>query len=296
MAVHSDSQRLILPVAPLVGALVGSCAAVVLAAVPIGVVETIALDSGIAAIVSAAAPPLGFTARLLMVVFGGGGLGVIGWFAAFLVRGTRSAAVAEHGITIDEGASREEAAPILRRADAHPDAPARRPLRADRDLGTPFLQVSAGDGAAQTPLTTASMTREPKTEEPKTEDPRTEDPRTGALKTGAPKTGGDAVSGFLFPGTVAPGAERALPKDLDVPLAAYRTEPVSARPQTFAPGERLETFRLKPGKIDPSESIHALLDRLEQVVQRPPNDRSDQPERGLEAALAELRSMALRAR
>ncbi|WP_242140562.1 hypothetical protein [Sphingomonas sp. TREG-RG-20F-R18-01] len=281
MAVHSDSQRLILPVAPLVGALVGSCAAVVLAAVPIGVVETIALDSGIAAIVSAAAPPLGFTARLLMVVFGGGGLGVIGWFAAFLVLGTRSAAVAEHGITIDEGASREEAAPILRRADAHPDAPARRPLRADRDLGTPFLQVSAGDGAAQTPLTTASMTREPKTEEP---------------KTGAPKTGGDAVSGLLFPGTVAPGAERALPKDLDVPLAAYRTEPVSARPQTFAPGERLETFRLKPGKIDPSESIHALLDRLEQVVQRPPNDRSDQPERGLEAALAELRSMALRAR
>jgi hypothetical protein len=36
----------------------------------------------------------------------------------------------------------EEAAPRLRRADAHPDAPSRRPISAGRDLGDPFQEES----------------------------------------------------------------------------------------------------------------------------------------------------------
>ena len=35
---------------------------------------------------------------------------------------------------------------VTRRADRHPDAPAREPVKAMRDLGTPFLDVGAAFG------------------------------------------------------------------------------------------------------------------------------------------------------
>lgn len=38
----------------------------------------------------------------------------------------------------------QDAAPVLRRADAHPDAPARRPIFAGSDLGTPFDMLEPG--------------------------------------------------------------------------------------------------------------------------------------------------------
>lgn len=268
MAVLSDSQRLILPIAPIVGAVVGTCAAMVLAAVPIGVFEDVALDSGIASIVSAAAPPLGFTARLLVVLLGGGGLGVISWFATFLILGTRNAAFTGAGVMFERTDDAEEAAPVLRRADAHPDAPARRPLRAERDLGTPFLEVSAAPKRARQPLeaeATAPIAVEP--------------------------------ARIVLPTSIAPVAERPLPDDLDQPLAAYAAEALGVRPQIFAPGERLETFALKPVRRDPSDSIHALLDRLERVVQQQPFGQvTPPPPSGIEDTLASLRSMAQRAR
>ena len=41
--------------------------------------------------------------------------------------------------------------PVLRRADAHPDAPPRRPVFANSDLGTPFLDVKA-EPIVETPI------------------------------------------------------------------------------------------------------------------------------------------------
>lgn len=38
----------------------------------------------------------------------------------------------------------QDSAPVLRRADAHPDAPARRPIFAGSDLGTPFDMLETG--------------------------------------------------------------------------------------------------------------------------------------------------------
>lgn len=249
MAVSSDPQRLTLPLAPLVAGIIGVLTAAMFALVPTALLESMVVDSGIAAVLSAAEPPLGFTARAALVLLCGGGVGVLAWFAAFLTFGGRT-------IALRRPASNGDHAPVLRRADAHPDAPARRPLFANTDLGTPFLEVRAR------PV-------------------------------------------HLDADDIAPLVERPLPVDLDEPLSAYdpsllretaTPEPAPSEPlplprrQTYDPSERFETFPLGPVDApvaarrtpspiarparptesagDPSETIHALLDRLERVVGR----------------------------
>ena len=85
-----------------------------------------------------------------------------------------------------------------------------------------------------------------------------------------------------------PPVVQDLPADLDVPLAAFDpsavlpvphtpvrpVKPLAALPPVLAPGERLETFTLKPPAkaappvSDEPPSIEALLRRLEQGAQR----------------------------
>nr|WP_295666487.1 hypothetical protein [Sphingomonas sp.] len=273
-------KRLNLPVAPLAAASVAAITALIFALSPGSVLGNLVLDSGIAAVVPAAEPPLGFTARAVLTLAGGGGLGLITWFALYLMVGTRSIAV--FGGSDDADATE---LPVLRRADAHPDAPARRPLFANSDLGTPFLDVRA-------PIHVVADDIE------------------------------DAVFAPAHPQAVpfvAP-VEADLPIDLDQPLAAFDPHaipeqpldwfipakpPVQAeRPQTFAPSERFETFELKPtaadasrarSDFDPSASIHVLLDRLEKSVVRrevqivtKPASRND----SLQEALSTLRRLA----
>ncbi|HEX8579702.1 MAG TPA: hypothetical protein VF655_08940 [Allosphingosinicella sp.] len=90
----------------------------------------LALGSGLANIFPPAQPPLGLTARALFA----GGVGVIALIGSYLLlRLADRPRVAKREVT--EADAPPE--PIrLRRADAHPDAPARRPLTA-RDLGEP---------------------------------------------------------------------------------------------------------------------------------------------------------------
>jgi hypothetical protein len=56
----------------------------------------------------------------------------IAWSALYLAFGSRALA-----LTFGSAADEPDHVPVLRRADAHPDAPARRPLSAARDLGEP---------------------------------------------------------------------------------------------------------------------------------------------------------------
>lgn len=111
-------------------ALFGLCS---LALAP-GMLERIVTTLGIDRIFPAAAPPLGQTARLLLAL----GMAGVGEIAGLLI-GARLATPkrAEPGRrrgfkTADEAA---EDAPQLRDRDRHPDAPARKPLSASRDLG-----------------------------------------------------------------------------------------------------------------------------------------------------------------
>lgn len=314
MVVSPRRQRLILPVAPLVAAVVGGVTAAVFALLPTEWLEAIVSDSGIPSIVDAANPPLHATARIVLILGCGGGVGLFAWFALFLLIGGRSIVVHRGGGGVDgsDNGAADAAAPVLRRADAHPDAPARPPVLANRDLGMPFLDVRA--------------------------------PRAGDA---APHVDAAAVAPPADPAPppVAPREERPLPVDLDQPLSAYDPAAVPAEPldwfpspvhlvtpprrQTFAPTERFETFKLDHApepeaapaprpvappiparasseqRADPSETIHALLDRLERGFTRrepaplpmsPPRAPEPVASDSIEDTLVTLRRLATRGR
>lgn len=305
MVLSSRRQRLNLPVAPLAAAVIGGVIALVFALIPAGMLEDLVIDSGIAAVLPAAEPPLGFTARAVLILVAGGGTALIAWFGLFLLLGGRSIVVQR-----SDGVEDGEKAPVLRRADAHPDAPARRPLSANRELGTPFLEVRAGrpvHAKADEPETAASF-------EP--------------LERDLPVDLDMPLAAF------DPHAIPDEPADWFPPPAPLLRSP---RQQVFDPGDRFETFELTPmvrlsaplpelvpalepelahyveptwqsapapvrprdsarAELDPSATIHALLDRLERGVGRreiaaplpPPREES------LEQALVTLRRLATR--
>ncbi|MES2043046.1 MAG: hypothetical protein V4475_04170 [Pseudomonadota bacterium] len=309
-------QRLNLPVAPLAGGVIGFVTAALFALMPTGMLEDLVVDSGIAAVLSAAEPPLGFTARFILIFLVGGGVGMVAWFALFLLLGSRSIIV-QPGAADTDG----DAMPRLRRADAHPDAPARRPLSAVRDLGTPFLEVRAerpvhmdasdDEVVEMLPVEAGAEVVDHEASEPEAES-----------------------ESWLAPD------ERSLPADLDQPLAAFDPASIpddpadwfpapaplrmTPRRPVFEPSERFDTFDLAPmphrpapptpsaftpsvppmPRPDPSATIHALLDRLERSVAKreveaPPPPPPPQPlpirrQESLEDALDSLRRLAIR--
>jgi hypothetical protein len=280
-----------LPLAPLAALVLGTAAATALAVLPGSTLEDLVMGSGIPAIVSAAAPPLGMTARLVVAGGAGAAVGLVTWFALFLLFGTRGLTVARESATVRE-------VPVVRRADAHPDAPPRPPLLATRDLGTPFLEVTAKAEAAELPAP---------------------EPLFTARHVAAP-------------------VEQPLPMDLEQPLSAFDPDAIrdvpmpppvalpplrhAPRPAVFDATERFETFELTPIRRTPAPrpipaprpreegiarpeteaTVHALLERLERgVVRRGLGNGAEMPptaretERGLEDALVTLRNLARRA-
>jgi hypothetical protein len=315
-------QRLYLPVAPLAGGVIGFVTAALFALMPTGMLEDLVVDSGIAAVLSAAEPPLGFTARLILIFLVGGGVAMVAWFALFLLLGTRSIVV-QPGF---DGAD-DEHMPRLRRADAHPDAPARRPLSAARDLGTPFLEVRA-----ERPVHISADGDDEIVEIAATEaEPLDQLPERDLQHEAEPEP---EHHGWLVPD------EQPIPADLDQPLAAFDPESIpddpadwfpapaplrmTPRRPVFDPGERFDTFDLAPiphrpappvpsaftpsvpplPRPDPSATIHALLDRLERGVAKRDADAPAvrvQPvplpirrEESLQDALESLRRLAIR--
>ena len=137
---------------PPVGAVaVGAIVAIAAATMSIDSFEDIVWNSGLPALLPAAAPPLGTTARVLVALVGGLAAAAVTWSALFLLFGPGGlietiAQRRARGVAVvadDETESRDEEderLPTLRRADAHPDAPPRRPLSA-KDLGVPMPPV-----------------------------------------------------------------------------------------------------------------------------------------------------------
>lgn len=89
--------------------------------------EAAVLATGIDAILPAAAPPLGVTARILLALaLGAAGALIGGYTARLLVRSSTEQAPRNRTVTREVK---------LRNRDAHPDAPARRPISALEELG-----------------------------------------------------------------------------------------------------------------------------------------------------------------
>ena len=121
---------------PVYGAVVGgliAATAVLLASTE--TLESAVWTTGVAALVPSAAPPLGTTARALLAVGSGALVAALLWSSLFLLFGP--------GGVFAKASPREDGVPVIRRADAHPDAPPRKPMSA-ADLGTPMMEVGVG--------------------------------------------------------------------------------------------------------------------------------------------------------
>jgi len=299
-----------LPIAPLAAVALGALVALGVAAMPTSGLESLVMDSGLPAIFPAAEPPLGLTARAAVALLTGGFAALFTWLAGFILVGTRSVTL---GGAAPEAVDDEAVPmPVLRRADAHPDAPPRPPLLATRDLGKPFLEVRAAETKPA--------------------------PSVDAFDSGAANVDEvDAAEEKIPAPAPAPPVEQPLPQDLEQPLSAFDPDAIlsvpmpppiklppvrrAPKPQVFEAHERFEVFELTPPvrkpapvqaapapePVPPAEpiarpeteaSVHALLERLEKGVVRRSQARAataKQAERGLEDALATLRNMARQA-
>ena len=123
---------------PLYGAVAGGLiTAIGVVAISTETLESLVWTTGVAALVPAAAPPLGMTARALLALGSGLLVAALLWSSLFLLFGP--------GGFLVRRAPREDGVPVIRRADAHPDAPPRKPMSA-ADLGTPMMEVGVGPG------------------------------------------------------------------------------------------------------------------------------------------------------
>jgi hypothetical protein len=127
-----------LPLALLAGLSVGFVAFVV----PTDLLSRAVEASQLPSLLSAAAPPLGAKARIAFAIAASGGT-VLAVFLLLRLLGRQSAKprVRAAGQPLDFEPEREPETPRLRRADVHPDAPARRPILATRELGEPAPAV-----------------------------------------------------------------------------------------------------------------------------------------------------------
>ncbi|MCW3836116.1 hypothetical protein ACFQ1E_08690 [Sphingomonas canadensis] len=290
-----------LPLAPIAAALLGAGAAAAVVLTPAPLLETAVMESGLPAVIAAAAPPLGMTARLALAAGAGAVTAIFAWLALFVLFGTR-------GLTIGRAApaaqtAEEFPAPVIRRADAHPDAPPRAPLLATRDLGTPFLEVITRSKPAPAPAAPLAPDPEPVAAEPvqpvapEPAPPAQVQVPSDALELPPRRAAVPERQRIVLPD------ERPLPEDLDQPLSAFDPSAIPPapaplpeavaplarppRPAVFDSSERFETFELTPVRRDPPRprpvpeprvhaaakaeteaTIHALLERLEQGVVR----------------------------
>lgn len=114
---------------PLTGAgVAGTVFALAAIAVPAAWFENAVSGSGLPALLPVAEPPLGTTARALLALGGGVVTAAVVWAALYLLFGPGGPLAAKPRA--------RGAAPVVRRADAHPDAPPRWPLSA-AELASP---------------------------------------------------------------------------------------------------------------------------------------------------------------
>lgn len=125
-------QSLIRNIPAIGGVLAGVVVAAFFLLISTDALESLVVNSGVASLVPAAAPPLGSTARVMLAFAFGALAASVLWSALFLLFGP--------GGLVSFETRRSDGVPVIRRADAHPDAPPRKPMSAS-DLGTPMMDV-----------------------------------------------------------------------------------------------------------------------------------------------------------
>jgi hypothetical protein len=310
---EGGTMRFAVPLAPAIAILLAALGGLMFLLMPTAVLEDLVVDSGIASLVTAAQPPLGMTAHFAIAFLVALVVGSVSWFGLFLLIGTRAVAIGRN--------AREDGVPILRRADAHPDAPPRRPVFANRDLGTPFLEVTA-ESSLPMSVADAVAYAPPVVEE--RDIPADLDTPLATYRSplDPPLPAPDPLPlGRVDEPVVAPTPIVA-PRPVPEPVIAMDPRPVSVVPESpvvppaedpaprFASHERIETFELTPMVRSsetsaplPSATIHDLLDRLERGVAKRKEAPAPEPEApeaevpvagSLEETLGVLRQLASR--
>ncbi len=119
--------------------------------------------------------------------------------------------------------------PVLRRADAHPDAPARRPIFAGSDLGTPLHLIDPESADWQVEATASDPQPQPQPEEVMTDAPAEQVEETTA----------EPVEAAIAPDP-APAAMFPPPRAVTAPLRAVAPAPAEPLPSLAAMIARLE--------------------------------------------------------
>lgn len=311
-------------------ALAGAGAALAVLSTPVGLLEMLVSSAGISEALPAAGPPLGLTARLLMAGFAAVMAMAIGWavqghhhrdpasgtaqgdrkmgFAFSRFAGSKLATLARRRAA---GPPRPYAAPVLRRADAHPDAPARAPIFASRDFGGATIFASIADELLpEAPVAMVSAEGLDLPRAPAPLDDADLPPIPGFAMDGGtagaialPVAGTDVapvLPGPSFvPAFVAPVVEAAVEPPAALPSGA-NPDPVDARPlSTLSIGELTERLERglshrAPARAAAAPRVIAEMPVAEAVAVRPAVEPD--LDEALRAALGTLRTMASRAR
>jgi hypothetical protein len=310
---EGGAMRFAVPLAPAMAMVLAALGALMFLLMPAAVLEDLVVDSGIASLVTAAEPPLGMTAHFAIAFLVALVVGGVSWFGLFLLIGTRAVAIGRN--------AREDGVPILRRADAHPDAPPRRPVFANRDLGTPFLEVTA---ESSLPMSVAeAVAYAPPVIEERDIPADLDTPLATYRSPLDPPLPAPAPLplGWIDEPVAAP-APIIAPRPKPEPVVAIDPRPIRVVPESsavvppvedpaprFASHERIETFELTPMVRSetsaplPSATIHDLLDRLERGVAKRKEVTAPEPEvseaevpvaGSLEETLGVLRQLASR--
>jgi hypothetical protein len=236
-----------LPLAAVAALAVGFAAFVV----PDDILSRIVEGSGLPSILSAAQPPLGTTARACV-----GALAALATFAAVFTllrllggsgaKAPRRERDRESAPMFEVHEDHDIPAPRLRRADVHPDAPARRPILAARELGEPDLRQ---------PAPAAEPVPEPVSEEP-ARAPEPAPARETALKIATEQEAAEAVA-------AEPVLDELELSGADIQIMAAVPEPAAEAPPPAA-------VQNAPAAAEPAgdESIADLMARLERGLAR----------------------------
>jgi hypothetical protein len=126
-------QGISLPLAPIIAGSIGTGIAVVVGTLPLPMFEALVTASGLPAIVAAAEPPLGLTARALVTLALALLIGALGYVPLSHLYGRRRLRIRPL-----RPAAVQRQQPV-----AEPAAPKPRPIAAHEELGAPFLSVMA---------------------------------------------------------------------------------------------------------------------------------------------------------
>lgn len=298
---------------PVVAIFTALTVALVIALLPVWRIEAAVEASGLPALLPAAAPPLGMTARVVLMLAAATLIAGPLWIGLWLLlpaKRKRRATAAE---------------PSVRRADAHPDAPPRPPVRATRDLGKPFLDpldpvetemdlprdlnvpMAIFDPAAVPPVPAAPAQAVRPLFRP-TPVPAEEPVIDTDAVAAPPEPEAPMPPTPLEPPHPEPIAEMPAPEEVvpllapEPPVAPVMTEAVAAPEADEPPVEAAAQPDIAPAEpvIEPAPlpSLDALLDRLDHGLQRRRSAEIERQEAakaqstGLASALGALRRMA----